>query len=145
MDGLVRQRRAHHWQCPTHPGKIQMVMATFQSVSQLRCLPGESRCSHQDSARCHRHGRWSCIWPKGLIFSLIEQYFSNSQAFAWSLPRLYQVCWKMSLFVLFSGVIENIYLYNLFWVGIGYFFYYVYCITQSVILLFIMLFAFLFI
>ena len=55
------------------------------------------------------------------FFSPIEQYFSNSQAFAWSLPRLHQVCWKMSLFVLFNGVTENIYLYNLFDVGIDIF------------------------
>ena len=26
-----------------------MVMTTFQSVSQLRCLLGEAGCSHQDS------------------------------------------------------------------------------------------------
>ena len=54
-----------------------------------------------------------CIWHKGLIFSLIEQYFSSTQAFNWSLPRLHQVCRKMSLLILISNVVENVYLYNL--------------------------------
>ena len=49
---------------------------------------------------------------------------------------------KMSLFVLFNGVVENIYLYNLFDVGIDIFVCY---IAQSVMLLLIMLNAFLFI
>ena len=60
-----------------------MVMASMWSVSQLRCLPAETRCSHQDGARGHRHSR--CL-AKGdseinhdkVFLSLLETAQNNS-------------------------------------------------------------------
>ena len=54
LDGPVRKERSLLTALNTPWGKFWR----FWSASQLICPKEETRCSHQDSARCHWHSRW---------------------------------------------------------------------------------------
>ena len=57
LNGLTRQRKLITDNVQHALGKVQMVITTFWSVCQLRCLLGEAGCSHQDSVRGYWHSR----------------------------------------------------------------------------------------